>query len=504
MQITKELSLPDHGLTDEIENQLRVERRFDNRVPLAGRSRDQRPMRKLCFFDLLVVWISGGTACGVEAAWSRNIHSASMEQLFGPESFGFLFPFSVLVVLFAITHGFYDFPWKRRIREDLTLLAKSVAAAAVVAGFYLHFAAITSVSKASFMLTVGLTWIVLLVSRKLIHPQAMSRPTEPRNVLIVGPGRAGRLLQAHLERNPELGYVVKGFLDRRRAARPTDKPMVDLLGTVDQLPSISRAHFIDEIFISVPRDRRLVKEIARFAQVARVQVRVIPDLYDGLAMEQPIQYIGCFPTLTVHRSPTPPMARVLKRLVDIAASAIALVCLTPLFAIVALIIKIDSQGPVFYSGLRVGKKGKTFRCHKFRTMRANADALQASLGHLNERDKILFKITNDPRITRVGRYLRKFSIDEIPQFWNVLKGQMSLVGPRPAACNEYARYDLEHLCRLDVTPGITGLWQVAGRLDPSFDSYIKLDREYVNNWTLGLDCKILCKTVGVVLAGTGQ
>ena len=504
MQITKESTLPTHGRTDEVENQLRLERLFGNGPPVASSSRDQRPMRKLCFVDLLVVWISGGTACGVEAAWSRNIHSASGAEFFVSESFGFLFLFSVLVVLFANIHGLYDFPWKRRIREDLKLLAKSVAAAAVVAGLYFQFAVIASASKASFMLTVGLTWIVLLVSRKLIHPRALLRPTEPRNVLIVGPGRAGRLLQAHLERNPELGYVVKGFLNRRRTPRPTDKPIADMLGTVDQLPSIARAHFIDEIFISVPRDRHLVKEIACFARVAKVQVRVIPDLYDGLATEQPIEYIGCFPTLTVNKSPIPPVARVLKRLVDIVASAIALVGLTPLFVVVALIIKIDSQGPVFYSGLRVGKKGKTFRCHKFRTMLANADSLQASLGHLNERDKILFKITNDPRITRVGRYLRKFSIDEIPQFWNVLKGQMSLVGPRPAACNEYARYDLEHLCRLDVTPGITGLWQVAGRLDPSFDSYISLDKEYVNNWSLGLDCKILCKTVGIVLAGTGQ
>jgi lipopolysaccharide/colanic/teichoic acid biosynthesis glycosyltransferase len=198
------------------------------------------------------------------------------------------------------------------------------------------------------------------------------------------------------------------------------------------------------------------------------------------------------------------VALVLKRFVDAAASAIALVLLSPLIVVVALIIKMDSKGPVFYSSLRVGKKGKAFSCHKFRTMVENADALQASLGHLNERDKFLFKITNDPRMTRVGRYLRKFSIDEVPQFWNVLKGEMSLVGPRPAACSEYAHYTLDHLRRLDVTPGITGLWQVAARLDPSFDSYISLDKEYVNNWSLGLDCRILCKTVGTVLAGTGQ
>jgi exopolysaccharide biosynthesis polyprenyl glycosylphosphotransferase len=461
-------------------------------------------MHKLFFFDLLVVWITGGTACGLLAAWGRNSHNALIAESFVSESFGFLFLFSVLVVLFANIYGLYNFPWKRRIGEDLKLLAKSVASATVVAGLYFHLGGATTISKASFIVTAGLSWSVLSVWRKFINPQVLVGLTEARNVLIVGPGRAGRLLQAHLEHNPELGYVVKGFLDRRRTARPTDKPNVDLLGTVDQLPSLARAHFIDEIFISLPQDRHLVREIARFARIAKVQVRVIPDLYDGLAMEQPVEYIGYFPTLTINQSPLPPVARVLKRLVDTTASALALVFLSPLFVVVALIIKIDSKGPVFYSSLRVGKKGKAFSCHKFRTMVENADGLQASLGHLNERDKILFKITNDPRITRAGRYLRKFSIDEIPQFWNVLKGEMSLVGPRPAACSEYAHYDLEHLCRLDVTPGITGLWQVAGRLDPSFDSYISLDKEYVNNWSLGLDCRILCKTVGIVLAGTGQ
>jgi exopolysaccharide biosynthesis polyprenyl glycosylphosphotransferase len=504
MQITKESTLPVHGRRDEIENESRVERLFDNGVPLAGCSRDRRAMHKLCFFDLLVVWISGGTACGLEVAWRRNIHNPSIAEFFGPESFGFLFLFSILVVLFGSMHGLYDSPWKRRNRKDLKLLAKSVASAAVVAALYFHFESVTTISKATFMLTAGLAWSVMSVWRKFIHPQTLLGATETRNILIVGPGRAGRLLKAHLERNPDLGYVVKGFLNRRRTARPGEKPMADLLGTVDQLPSIARAHFIDEIFISVPQDRHLVKEIARLARAAKVQVRVIPDLYDGLAMAQPVEYIGCFPTLTVNKSPIPRVARVLKRLGDIAASAIALVTLMPVFAVVALIIKLDSEGPVFYSGLRVGKKGKTFRCHKFRTMVENADALQASLGYLNERDKILFKITNDPRVTRAGRYLRRFSLDEIPQFWNVLKGEMSLVGPRPAACSEYAHYDLEHLCRLEVTPGITGLWQVAGRLDPSFDSYISLDREYVNNWSLGLDWKILCKTVGTVLAGTGQ
>jgi len=154
--------------------------------------------------------------------------------------------------------------------------------------------------------------------------------------------------------------------------------------------------------------------------------------------------------------------------------------------------------------VRVGKKGVTFACYKFRTMVENADALKDSRAHLNERDGILFKIAADPRVTRVGRYLRKFSIDELPQLWNVFRGEMSLVGPRPPACGEYTQYALEHLRRLDVTPGLTGLWQVTARQDPSFQNYIQLDKEYITNWSLGLDFRILIKTVGVVLAGTGQ
>ena len=240
----------------------------------------------------------------------------------------------------------------------------------------------------------------------------------------------------------------------------------------------------------MPSDRHLVKEIARHARNAGVQARVVPDLYDGLTMDQPIEYIGQIPTLTVCESPIPTGALVIKRIVDIAVSAIALLALLPLFAVVALIVKSDSKGPILFGSLRVGKKGRTFVCYKFRTMVENADALIDSLRHLNERDGVLFKIAEDPRITRAGRYLRKFSIDELPQFWNVLKGDMSLVGPRPPVCGEYTQYALEHLRRLDVTPGVTGLWQVTARRDPSFRNYIELDKQYVNNWTLGLDCRI--------------
>jgi lipopolysaccharide/colanic/teichoic acid biosynthesis glycosyltransferase len=171
--------------------------------------------------------------------------------------------------------------------------------------------------------------------------------------------------------------------------------------------------------------------------------------------------------------------------------------------LIALSIKIESEGPVFYVAERIGRWGKPFRCLKFRTMIVDADRMQQTLGERNERDTILFKMRKDPRLTRIGGFLRKYSLDELPQLFNVLRGEMSMVGPRPPLPREVAKYSLEHLHRLTVTPGVTGLWQVQGRQDNSFTKYIALDMAYVKNWSLLLDLKILIRTVDVVLRGTG-
>jgi lipopolysaccharide/colanic/teichoic acid biosynthesis glycosyltransferase len=189
---------------------------------------------------------------------------------------------------------------------------------------------------------------------------------------------------------------------------------------------------------------------------------------------------------------------------DITLSSLALLMTSPLMLALAIAVKLDSEGSIFYQAHRIGRKGRTFACYKFRTMVSDADKLKADLEHMNERDSVLFKISNDPRITRMGRVLRKYSLDELPQFYNVLRGDMSLVGPRPPMATEVEQYDLEHLKRLNVLPGITGLWQVEARQDPSFDSYISLDTAYVENWSLWLDMKILARTVGVVVSGTGS
>jgi lipopolysaccharide/colanic/teichoic acid biosynthesis glycosyltransferase len=193
-----------------------------------------------------------------------------------------------------------------------------------------------------------------------------------------------------------------------------------------------------------------------------------------------------------------------KRNFDIVFSLLALIFISPVLLMIALLVKLDSEGPVLYISERIGRNGERFRFLKFRTMVKEADSLRGALLHLNERQGNLFKMSNDPRITRLGRILRRYSLDELPQFFSVLTGHMSVVGPRPCLTSEYARYTKEQRRRVQAVPGITGLWQVEARTDPSADSYFRLDIYYVENWSLWLDAKILLKTVSVVFAGTGE
>ena len=194
----------------------------------------------------------------------------------------------------------------------------------------------------------------------------------------------------------------------------------------------------------------------------------------------------------------------IKRCLDVALSSGLLLLLAPILPMVVLLICLDSPGPFLYVSQRIGKGGRSFACIKFRTMVDGADAFKAYLQPLNERDRVLFKVSDDPRVTRVGRLLRRYSLDELPQLFNVVRGEMSLVGPRPSLAAEVESYAPEHHLRLAVKPGITGLWQIQARQNPSFASYIALDTAYVEHWSLWLDLKILAKTPRVVLGGTGR
>jgi len=362
-----------------------------------------------------------------------------------------------------------------------------------------------AISRAVVALMVVFTTTLLCLRRALWRRMVYQRfraGVETRNVLIVGAGRVGHALRNHIDTLQHLGFRFKGFV--ALSEREVESGDADVIGDVRNCLSLARSLFVDEIFFSVPAEKKLVIDMVEEARVAGIDVRVVPDMYDGLAWNARVEYIGQFPTIPLHRKDFPIGGILVKRVLDITVSSVALIVGAPFIVAIAIAIRMDSEGKTFYKAQRIGRKGRAFPCYKFRTMVHNADQLKAELEHMNERDGVLFKIANDPRITRVGRVLRKYSLDELPQFYNVLKGDMSLVGPRPPMAAEVEQYDLAHLRRLDVLPGITGLWQVEARQDPSFDSYISLDTAYVENWNLMMDLRILARTVGVVLSGTGS
>jgi exopolysaccharide biosynthesis polyprenyl glycosylphosphotransferase len=325
-----------------------------------------------------------------------------------------------------------------------------------------------------------------------------------RNVLIVGTGPEAHALRHHIESIRHLGYTFKGFIDVPSTSSSSIAASGEVVGTLDSLFLHARKQFVDEIFFTSPCERGVVQKVLEQARALCIDLRVVPDMYDGLAWNSPIEYIGQFPTIPLHCGTSPEIGLAFKRVFDIVFSSAILLLLSPLLLIIALAVKIDSPGPVFYSSERIGKKGRVFRCIKLRTMVRDAEKRRAEIMHMNERDGVLFKISNDPRTTRFGRFLRKYSLDELPQFFNVLHGDMSVVGPRPPIASEVKEYKVSHLRRLQVTPGITGLWQVQGRQDPSFASYVSLDVTYIDNWSLWLDFKIILRTIGVVFSGTGS
>jgi exopolysaccharide biosynthesis polyprenyl glycosylphosphotransferase len=413
--------------------------------------------------------------------------------------------FGVCLVFFTRSYGLYG-PIQNRsgLHEQRMTVQASLTSGLLLCGT-LYLSNGEAISRVVVALVVVFTTVLLCLRRALWRKMVYRRfraGVETRNILIVGAGRVGHALRNHIDTLQYLGFRFKGFV--ALSEREAESGDADVIGDVRNCLSLARSLFVDEIFFSVPAEKKIVIGMVEEARVAGIDVRVVPDMYDGLAWNAKVEYIGQFPTIPLHCKDFPIGGILVKRMLDITVSTIALVVGAPVMLAIALAIRMDSPGLTFYRAKRIGRKGRAFPCYKFRTMVSDADKLKAELEHMNERDGVLFKIAKDPRITRVGRILRKYSLDELPQFYNVLKGDMSLVGPRPPMAAEVEQYDLAHLRRLDVLPGITGLWQVEARQDPSFDSYISLDTAYVENWSLMMDLRILARTVGVVLSGTGS
>jgi exopolysaccharide biosynthesis polyprenyl glycosylphosphotransferase len=461
--------------------------------------------------DLLTVMLAGLLALSFRVLAPETAHTHTLHPhmyLFHnvpEETLFYIAWFTVCLIFFTRSYGLYG-PVQNRsgLHEQRMTMQATLMSGLLLCGTLYIFRG-DAVSRIVVVLVVLFTSILLSLRRGLWRRMVYRRHLagiETRNVLIVGAGRVAHALRNHLESLQHLGFRFKGFV--ALTDREAESGDGDVIGDVGNCLFLARSLFVDEIFFSVPAEKKLVIRLVEEARVYGIDVRVVPDLYDGLAWNAPVEYVGQFPTIPLHRKEFPIGTILLKRVMDTTLSCLALIVGFPIFVALAMAVKMSSPGPIFYRAQRIGRKGRTFVCYKFRTMVQDADKMKADLAHMNERDSVLFKIAKDPRITRLGRWLRKYSLDELPQFYNVLKGDMSLVGPRPPMASEVEQYDLAHLRRLDVLPGITGLWQVEARQDPSFDSYISLDTAYVENWSVWLDLKILLRTVHVVVSGTGS
>jgi len=326
-----------------------------------------------------------------------------------------------------------------------------------------------------------------------------------RHVILVGAGRRAQQFMSQVARHPEWGYRIVGLIDKDPALRAESIAGYRVLGTLDELPGILESRVVDEVVFVTPR--AWLDEITRcilYCEAVGVPATVSTDLFDlEIASRRP-KTLGGNSYLSFETPAIKGGELILKRLFDVVAAGIILILTSPVLAVVTLAIKLSSPGPVFFEQVRTGKNGRKFKLYKFRSMVIDAEKKLAELKEKNEMSGPVFKMTNDPRITPIGRLIRKTSLDEFPQFWNVLKGDMSVVGPRPPLPHEVEQYEPWQRRRLSMKPGITCIWQVSGRNEVGFEEWMKMDLKYIDNWSLLLDIKLLFLTGRAVFASTGK
>jgi exopolysaccharide biosynthesis polyprenyl glycosylphosphotransferase len=350
-------------------------------------------------------------------------------------------------------------------------------------------------------------WVLLLLFRLMagrVVGVIRREFAAPHFVMVVGTGPRAVHLAKGLEQSSEYGVRLRGFLSEG----PVAPPEIQLRASYKVLPiadlqSILRQHVVDEVIFAVGSESLAeLEEVFLMCDEEGVRTRVAVDFFPHVNSTVSLERFGETPLLTFSAAPYDEIRLLLKRMTDVAIAAAGLLVLAPWMAAIAILIRLTSPGPVIFRQVRCGLNGRLFLFYKFRSMVENAEELKKDLEHLNVRETA-FKIPRDPRLTGIGRFLRKFSIDEWPQLWNVLRGDMSLVGPRPAVPGEVEQYKRWQRRRLRMRPGLTCLWAVSGRDNVDFETWMKLDMQYIDNWSLALDWKILLRTIPRVLSGRG-
>lgn len=409
-------------------------------------------------------------------------------------------------IIFQLT-GLYEtkrFSWD--LEESIDVLKATSLATCILSGIAVFF--YPWVLNTSFIFIFWISTTVLTVSIRMIMRLILIifryRGRNLRHIIIVGTNERGLRFADHIRAHKEMGYHILGFVDKEYRAEPGQ---FEMLSDLDHFSDVLDQHIVDEVIIALPL-RSFYDEILKVMDLCKEQglkIRLIADTFiDSSSYRSTVEYLDDVPFFTLHIGPGDGFFLRIKRFMDVMISIVALITLSPLFLVVGSLIKLDSPGPVFFIHERVGYNKRRFNFYKFRTMTEDAEKKQVELEKLNEVDGPVFKIKNDPRVTKIGKFLRKTSIDEFPQLINVLKGDMSLVGPRPLPIRDYNLIDKKwQKRRFSVKPGLTCLWQIQGRNELSFDKWIELDMEYIDHWSLCLDLKILIKTVPAVFNGRG-
>lgn len=418
----------------------------------------------------------------------------------------------ILIALMDIAlAGDYSKDWRySRLNESMILLRGGliafmllVSAAFILEGFALPPS--YSFSRPGILILVACFMPMLFTIRILAHrrqARIFGGGGWRKKMIIVGAGDEGRKVYEHFNTKNWLGVNCLGFVDPRLKVSPVaDSP---LLGSVKDLPRLVREEGVEEVVIALPpTDHKIMEEIVNNGVRHDVKVRIIPDSFAYPYSDLDIQEYDGLAMIEVKQPHLDAMHKGIKRAMDIVLSATMLIFHLPLWLLLSLAIRWTSPGPAIFRQTRLGKDGKTFEMMKFRSMVEDAHDLRKTLERNNEASGPMFKMKEDPRITPLGRFIRRTSLDEIPQIMNVLKGDMSFVGPRPPLPEEVSRYRAHHLKRLAVRPGITGLWQVSGRDRRDFDEMARLDLYYIENWSIWLDLKIILKTIPTVLTRKG-
>lgn len=403
--------------------------------------------------------------------------------------------------------GLYRVRTRMSLRREVLDVARSVTLLAVATFTLLFLVKLPDVSRLLLAVLFLAQFAVALATRlavRAVLAQLRRRGYNTRYMLVVGSHPSGEELVTRLERRVDLGLGVTGVLlepgpANLPAVSPTGRPV---LGWVDDLEDVLHTGVVDEVVVALdPARQELVGPIARLCEEEGRIVRV-PVPSEGLTMTGgQIETIEGIPVLSLVYGPDRAVSLALKRVLDVVVASAALVLFSPILAGIAVAIVALDGRPVLFRQTRVGLNGRPFSVVKFRTMTTDAeDQLEELLEH-NELSGQAFKLTDDPRVTRTGRWLRRTSLDELPQFWNALRGEMSVVGPRPPLPREVEGYDVWHRRRLSMKPGITGLWQVSARREEDFDRWVELDLDYIDRWSLWLDVKIMARTVPAMLQG---